>query len=69
MAKKPILYCKCKLCGSTYNDIFPSDRETLDGKHIAKYEMTIASTHDCSKGENPIPDAYGVGEIIGVVYQ
>lgn len=69
MAKTPILYCKCKLCGSKYFDSFPTDRDYHDGKHIGKFEICISSTHECSKGDNPIPDAYGVGEILGVIYR
>lgn len=67
--KKPILLCKCKMCDSTYLDSLPVDRTDIDAEHIARWANTIASTHDCSKGDTPIENAFGVGEVLGVIYR
>ena len=66
--KKPFLYCKCKMCGSTYLEKFPTELDSIDCMHIGKVEKNITTTHDCSTGTNSLPDAYGVGEILGVIY-
>lgn len=60
MTKEPILYCKCKLCGCTYFDRYPSNRDRQDGKYIANYTSVISTTHDCSTGGKLMPDAFGV---------
>lgn len=69
MQKAPILYCRCKMCGSTYLDSLPSDRRTADVSRIGTIASTITTTHNCSKGDNPLCNAYGVGEILGVIYR
>ena len=66
---KPILFCKCKMCGSTFLDEYPSDRTKEEAKHIGRWAECYAVTHDCSKGDNPLPDANGVGEILGVIFR
>ncbi|MCI8417037.1 MAG: hypothetical protein HFI33_06000 [Lachnospiraceae bacterium] len=48
---KPILFCKCKMCGSTFLDEYPKDRTKEDVENIGKFSGCITVTHDCSKAE------------------
>ena len=66
--KKAVLYCKCKMCEETFTAKLPYEVTENYVKNIATHTEHLKITHDCGNGQNPIKNAYGVGEVIGIKY-